>query len=368
MVNSNPRFERRGGPPDLPAAFTEFVKGPLRGRSLDDEFDIESAGGQFPDFSVYRDLILIEMKHLETDQRGRIQAVLDDKIIPEERLEFYGQRRVDINGETFSNAEEIIKAITTKLNRSLEGLLSKSNRQFRSFRERHPRKNAINICVILNSSHADYTPEVVINAIHSKMKEPLEGGPRFESIDAVLYISEKHFIPLVDGRMAHPIAIYEGRGLLNNGWKIPIVERLIQGWSNFRTGSVPEFDGDIHNFGIVHDIPDRMTRSESWILEYEREPYYRELTLQQLRVQFNRTTAINALALKGRWPKHSTNETTEGLRRFAHLNTEINMRGIDISLMNPDLMTMEEREIVFSDLPNELVENLKRELEKRNMP
>lgn len=347
----------------MPAAFTAFVKGPLRGRSLDDQFNSESANGQFPDFGVYRDLVLIEMKHLETDQQERIQAVLDEKIVPEERPVFYGQRAIDINGETFSNAEEIVRAITTKLNRSLESLLRKANRQFRSYRERHPRKNAINVCLILNASHADYTPEIVIGAIHSKMKQASEGAPRFESIDAVLYISEKHFTALPDGRVAYPIAIYEAVGLLHNRWKIPIVERLVQEWSNFRTGSGTEFSHSMRDFATVQDIPERMPRSDAWLLEYEREPYYRELTLQQLRMHFHRTVAVNSLTfLKGNWPKPRRDETAEGLRRFAHLNAEINRRGIDMRQMSPRNMTADEQALVFSGLPEELVEMLTKNL------
>jgi hypothetical protein len=179
----------------MPAAFTAFVTEVLGGRSLDDSFDAESAAGEFPDFGLYRDLVLIEMKHLEAEQEECIQEVLDDKIAKDEMPVFYGRRKVNINNANFSNGDEILRAILAKLNRSLESLLSKANRQFRSYRARHPRKNAFNICVILNSRITDYTPEIVVHAIHSKMKSK-EGEQRFEAIDAVLYVSEKHLAPL----------------------------------------------------------------------------------------------------------------------------------------------------------------------------
>lgn len=171
MDDAEPRLERHGGPPDLPAAFTTFVTQVLGGRSLDDNIKAESTEGGFPDFGLYRDLVLVEMKHLETDQQSRIQAVLDEKIAADEKPFFYGRRKIKVNRRLFSNGDEIIRAIISKLSRSLEGHLGKANRQFRNYRARHPRKNAFNVCVILNSKIPDYTPEVVSNAIHSKMAQ-----------------------------------------------------------------------------------------------------------------------------------------------------------------------------------------------------
>lgn len=356
-----PRFERRGGSPDLPAAFTAYVTGPLRGRALDDQFNSESADGEFPDFGVFRDLVLIEMKHLESDQQERIQAVLEEKILPNEKPIFYGQRTTAINRGTFSNADEIIGAIITKLNRSLEGVLSKANRQFRSYRGRHPRKNEMNVCVVLNSAHSDYTPEIVVHAVHSKMKHRNEGRQRFESIDAVLYLSEKHFTQLPDGRAAHPIAIYEGSGVLVNGWKRPILDRIIEGWSLFRTGGPPEFGDDPGGFRTVEDIPDRMTRSDAWRLEYARAPYLSALSIPQLRTFFHRTVAVNSLTFViGNWDKPKPEETADAMRRFSHAIEEINRRGIDMRLMNAREMTTAETDNVFAGLPLELVNKLRK--------
>jgi hypothetical protein len=79
------RFERNGGPPDLQAAFTNLIVSRLHGRILDDNHAIESADGKFPDFGCFRDLVLIEMKHLETDQQDRINEVINAKIDPAEK-------------------------------------------------------------------------------------------------------------------------------------------------------------------------------------------------------------------------------------------------------------------------------------------
>lgn len=90
------RFERHGGPPDLEAAFKVFVVEKLRGRALDDNWDQESARGQFPDFACFGDLVLIEMKHLEADQSDRLNDVLRQKIDPAELPFFYGARDANL--------------------------------------------------------------------------------------------------------------------------------------------------------------------------------------------------------------------------------------------------------------------------------
>ena len=128
------RFERHGGPPDLQSAFTTFITSHLHGRALDDNQVKEAAEGEFPDFACFRDLVLIEMKHLETDQHDRINEVLDAKIDPAEKPIFYGSREAHFVTNSVSNGAAINAAIGSKLGRTIETLLSKANRQFESYR------------------------------------------------------------------------------------------------------------------------------------------------------------------------------------------------------------------------------------------
>ncbi len=97
--------ERRGGPPNLQAAFAHFVRHALRGRLLDDHKDKEAKLGKFPDFTCFRDLILIEMKHLESEQNDRVNDTYKKNVIPEEEPVFYGSRPVDF--DKLSNGDDI---------------------------------------------------------------------------------------------------------------------------------------------------------------------------------------------------------------------------------------------------------------------
>ena len=91
------RFERVGARHDLPAMFESFIKVALGGRAIDDNFGTESANGKIPDFGIYRDLVLIEMKHLETHQQPRVQSVLTDLATVDEMPIFYGRRAIKID-------------------------------------------------------------------------------------------------------------------------------------------------------------------------------------------------------------------------------------------------------------------------------
>jgi hypothetical protein len=209
--------------------------------------------------------------------------------------------------------------------------------------------------VILNSSLREWSPDVVAHAVHSKMKVNGRNEPHFQFIDAVLYISEKHMRRLPDGRPAHGIVIYEAPGALSAPWKMQFVNRIAHEWSLMRTGAPIAFDTEDRNFAPIEDIPRSMPLHERWRLEYQRDPYLQRLTVERLRLMFQRTIAVNSLTfLKGSWPKPSRQETTEGIRIFTHIIEETNRRGIDVRLLQFDLLTAAEKAQVYAGLPDEL--------------
>ncbi|WP_027526122.1 hypothetical protein [Bradyrhizobium sp. Ec3.3] len=115
--------EWHGGPPDLQAAFTQFVRKVLRGRSLDDQKDVEARLGKFPDFACFRDLILLEMKHLEAEQTDRLNEVYQSKVDPAEAPVFYGSRSIDKDLDKLSNVEDIRAALSNNLSQTIETVL-----------------------------------------------------------------------------------------------------------------------------------------------------------------------------------------------------------------------------------------------------
>lgn len=348
-------IERTGGPPDLPAAFAHFVVHHLRGRSLDDNKDEEARRGQFPDFACYRDLVLIEMKHLEAEQNERINETYKSRAPADEVPLYYGKRRIDLN--QFSNGREIASAIISKLARTLETHLGKANDQFEDYGRRNPRKNSVSICLLLNSKIDEFSPDVVIYAVQQKLRRPPPAGPRFPHIGAVLYISEKHAQKLPDGRIAFAIAQIVCAPTIEQRWKMGVIERVMQSWSEFRTGAAA-VSGRPNGFESVVDVPPRMPHHEHWKLAYRRHPYLRRLTDRQLIVHFHRCVGFSALLTKGGWPMPSQEQHLGYVRDFGDAIEEINHRGIDLRQFAPWGLTPQERAQAYAGLPQELIDRL----------
>jgi hypothetical protein len=350
------RVERHGSPPDLQAAFKGMVQRQLCGRALDD-YNLGSEG-KFPDFACFRNILLIEMKHLETEQNDRVNEVLETKIDSGERPYFLGSRDAQLVIDTISNRETVKSAIVSKLARTIEGLLSKANQQFASYRSRHPRKNSVSICVILNSKLREFSPETVLYAIDRKMKQKREGR-RFPEIDAVLYFSEKHYKLLPDGRIGFATGIYETEAIALMPWKTQFVDRVVEAWSQARTGAPAVHQMTASAYQVIEDIPVQLKRYEAWQLEYQRRPYLSAVSVGRLKVLFNRSVAQNGMAfLKGSWPKPLKEEISAQLRFFTHVVEETNRRGVDLRSFAPHLLTPEERVEVYAGLPQELAEKL----------
>jgi|SRR5882672_8893863 len=346
--------ERAGGPPDLPYVFARFVVHQLGGRSLDDQKDEEAKLGKFPDFACYRDLVLIEMKHLEAEQNERINATYKSRVRANEEPMFYGTRRLDVSA--FSNADEIASAILSKLAQTIETHLRKANHQFEEYRERNPRKNSLSICLLLNSKVDEFSPDVVMRAVHGKMK-PTSAGVRFPHIDAVLYISEKHIQQLPDGRVAFALVQVIGLPAEEHRWKMDVVEHVMQRWSEFRTGGAAGA-GRSDQFESIFDVPPKMARHEAWKLAYRRNPYLRGLTNQQLKIHFHRCVGFCALLMNGSWPKPSQEQHLGYVRQFGDAIEEINHRGIDLRQLAPRDLSAQERAEAYAGLPQELIDLL----------
>lgn len=351
------RIERKGGPPDMEAVFKDFMLRCLNGRSLDDDKDRESALGKFPDFECLHGLILVEMKHLEADQEERINNVLDTKVHESEKPIFYGKRKIESDLRNLSNAKEIQRAIAMKLARTIENILKNANQQFEDYRKRNTRKNSISLCVILNSLLQEFDPEMIKWSIQTKMNGP---AARFPHVDSIIYISEKHGTVLHDGKIAFWIVNYENSNVVNeNIWKQDIIRAFVEKWGLWRYDSAYAAKLDSSCFGTVEDIPDRMTRSEYWQLEYRRHPYLSDLPDNKLKTLFHRAVLQNALGvMKGSWTKPTVEEMKVHLQKFAHINEEINRRGVNLRDFDPRHLSFQERQEVIQGFPDALIQML----------
>jgi hypothetical protein len=337
------RIERHGGPPDLQAAFTKCVLTELKGRVLDDDRNVEAALGRFPDFTCFRDLVLIEMKHLQTNQSDRINEVFDKTVDPADKPIFYGTRDGQHIINQANNGDQVKAALVSKLSRTVETHLSKANSQFADYRSRL----------------REFTPDLVLHAVQGKMRGLSGDTPRFADIDGVLYISEKHYAVQPDGRIAFPVGIFEAASATAHPWKVNLIEVVAEAWSHSRArGSVIPGGSDV-SFDVIDDIPRMMPLHERWQLEYKRRPYMSAVSDEQLKVIFNRCVAVASLTfVKGSWVKPANEDTAVQMRLFTHIIEETNRRGLDLRKVNPAILSPAEQEQVYRGLPQELIDLL----------
>ncbi len=140
-------------------------------------------------------------------------------------------------------------------------------------------------------------------------------------------------------------------------WKTGVIERVMQHWAEFRTGS-GAVSGRADQFESIFDVSPRMTLNEAWKLAYQRNPYLRGLTNQQLKIHFHRCVGFSSLLLKGNWPMPSQEQHLVYVRKFGDAIDEINHRGIDMRQFDPRSLTPQERAPAYAGLPEELIQLL----------
>ena len=189
--------------------------------------------------------------------------------------------------------------------------------------------------------------------------------PRFLDIDAVVYISEKHCSILSDGRQAFAMGIFSGAGCEKDSWKMQLVDRVVRSWSLARTGTEyveSDSSGLRGGFDVIEDIPEKVSRSELWIIEYARHRHLEFISNSKLKIQFNRLNVeLGRAFIRGNWDRPHDAEIQENIRAFTHVMEEIKLRGIDVREFTWRSMSLEERSEIFRPgMPRELVEMFSR--------
>jgi hypothetical protein len=140
-------------------------------------------------------------------------------------------------------------------------------------------------------------------------------------------------------------------------WKMELIERIMQSWSEFRTGGAA-LSRRADQFESVIDVPPTMARHEVWKLAYRRKPYLRGLTNQQLKIHFHRCVGLCALLMNGGWVKPSQEQHLVYIRQFGDAIEELNHRQIDLRQLSHRDLSGPERAEAYAGLPKELIEML----------
>lgn len=309
--------------------FTDFLVNDFSAESLDDKGDVERR----PDFR--KGSLLIELKSLEASPKAKIEKLLEPARRSYDWPLVFGKlnHKHLRSSKIFREEEERIRA---KIQRSTRDHLKKANKQIGEYGTRHLGSFS-GILVILNEENFEFTPEVIMHAMHIELKSGRSAGRTpYHYIDSIIYISEAHFTYIE----SPPFAAYcISKCLTHDTDSVSKAsDEIIDGWC--RRMSAPELstyrgDGSFES-DRLYIIPEVIPQHELWRHDYRKSCYlsledHKSLTtrfcqLIMLSVLYGTTTAPN--------PPNQT-RLQEIMRPFTELLEEFSRRGTDMKSVVP---------------------------------
>jgi hypothetical protein len=327
------RIERYGEVEPLTPRFTRFLVERLGAKSLD---AIQAPTELRADYTCLNGLAAIELKTLKDDGSLRISNLTGHL---EERSDwpvFYGSWPFQSVLSNLTDPETVRRQMYDRIGRAIVDHLRKANKQLRAHVKDFPRKNVVRIVILLNEDHEIYSPEMVTYLVQQALARTRDGFPRYESIDAVLFITERH-ATVISKQLAFPIAIVLGQTMDDTAWKQNVVDRVADGWSAWN--NVPTIEGtDIGalSFSTIEPISNQMRRQDLWLLQYRRRPYMDRWTDEQIRSRWDEVVVLGIFSfLLGPPIRPSKTLISKNMQHMTHLIEEFGKRGIPISTLDP---------------------------------
>lgn len=329
------RIERRGKIEPLTPRFKKFLVEALAGQSLD---EVQAPSERRADYSCLRGLVAIELKSLEEDASERLSNLMDGLRKRDDWPEFYGNWPVEsILANLDHDADTVKQKTLERIGRAIANDLKKANKQLLAHTEKHPRKNVIRLVVLINEDHEIYDPATASYVIQKELAR-MEGLQfRYESIDAVMYLTERHATRVGDD-VVYFVGVFHGSPLDNSPWKDEVLNFIGHHWSlwNGVRHIVSNADA-INSFVTIDHIPEQMRRQDLWRLQYRRNSYLRSGTNEQVRDRWDECMVISMFALLKDSPaKLSKEDLIVNMERFTHVMEEAAQRGIALSGLKPE--------------------------------
>ena len=328
------RIERRGKVLPLTPRFKRFLREALSSIALD---DIQDSTQKRPDFSCWRDLLVIEVKSLEEDATKRMSNLTEELEKREDWPTFMGEWPVDsvIRNLKEEDQKAVRGRIYDRIGRAINNHLKKASKQLAAYAKDHPGVNQVRVVVLINEDWEVYHPNLVSLIIQKALARQEKNIPEYKGIDAVLYMTARHGRP--DGNnIAHPIIMIPGPVMKNYPWKNSVMDFLVQRWCQWEGARYIECDpagaeAIVNSFTTIEHIPNQMQRQDLWRLAYRRNPYMRSWTYEKLRDHWDDVDIMGLFAfIKDSPVKLSEAEIAKFLEQFTHLLDEIAHRGLPV--------------------------------------
>lgn len=336
------RIERRGEVKPLTPRFMRFMREALGGLSLD---DLQAPNQMRADFACLRGLLAVEVKSLEEDASTRLSNLTEELEEREDWPTFYGAWPLDSLIANLKDPNSVKRRVAERIGRAIVNHLKKANHQLAAHATAFPRSNLVRLVVLINEDHEVYDPAMAVYVIQKVLTRVDGKRPKFESIDAVMFLSERH-ASRIGNDIAFPIITVTGRPVEGALWKGEVLDFIASKWSGWTgarhiSNDMESAASVMNSFTTIEHIPDQMRRHDKWRLEYRRNPYMRSWSYEQIRDHWDEVNIVGTLAfIKDAPVKPSNDEIARFFERFTHLLDEIAYRGLPMTMfkMEPNRM------------------------------
>ena len=336
------RVERRGQVRPLTPRFMRFMCEALDGQSLD---DLQAPNRMRADYACLRGLLAVEVKSLEEDASTRLSNLTEELEEREDWPLFYGAWPFDSVLANLNDPEPVKRRIAERIGRAIVNHLKKANDQLTAHAAAFPRANLVRLVVLINEDHEVYDPAITVYVIQRVLARLDGERPKYESIDAVMFLSERHATRIGDD-VAFPIITVTGRSVEEALWKGEVLDFIAYKWSGW-TGSrhisneTESAASVINSCTTIEHIPDQMRRHDKWSLEYRRNPYMRPWSYEQIRDHWDEVNIVGVLAfIKDAPVKPSNDDIARFFAQFTQLIDEIAHRGLPMTMFKAELNRM----------------------------
>lgn len=319
------RIERTGPVERLTPQIESFLREGLRGVSLD---DVHSAERTRIDYACLRGLVAIELKTLEGDPAERTQNFVDSLRDWPDFPTFFGSVPLEAAIKNMEEPEKLRRGAIDRLGRTIVTHMKKAEDQLAQNAADFPRRNCLQLLVLVNEDHPEYDPPSVAWIVQRELAREAGGSPRYVQIDAVLYFTERHG-QAINGKMTFPICAIHGPKIEVQPWKEAVLAHVVSAWSRFQGRPLYQIPDDNAPFATIEAIPEQMPRHEMWRLAYRRNPYLRQLSDEQLRDTFDEVILVTTLwGIKGSPIDLDMDASMVAMERFTHIQLEMHDRAL----------------------------------------
>lgn len=187
--------------------------------------------GERADFLI-DERFIVEVKNLEVDPKGKIEAYVQELRSRSDFPSFYGE--VDLRGllNQLPDGEAQYRRIFGRVSRGIEAIVRKANSQIRNTAEVLKIDQPVGVLIIANEDIPLLNPRLMVKKASATLCErTTTGSIKHKSIDHLWLISQTHHLHTENGQIGIPSIIVDGPGATPSPAGDKLFQELQKRWA-----------------------------------------------------------------------------------------------------------------------------------------